>query len=131
MNNLSKFDLRNREKRIFFIYKYYLLKLNRNKIREELHQNLDEFDFNLNQQNTIERILDNISFLEEKIKEKSLNWDWSRIDYLEKAVLINGAAEMLIFKNKKQIVIDESVLFAKKYCNIDSYKYINGILDKL
>ncbi|BDV02367.1 MAG: hypothetical protein HPAVJP_2560 [Candidatus Hepatoplasma vulgare] len=131
MNYLHEFDLRNRENRIFFIYKYYLLKLDIEEAKKELHQNLEEYDFTLEQQNAIEKIFDNIPYIEKLIKEKSLNWDWSRIDYLEKSVLINGSCEIIIFKNKKQIVINESVIFAKKYCNIDSYKYINGILDKL
>lgn len=131
MNNKEKNDLRNRDKRIFFLYKFYLLDLDKKEIDKELHENIDEFNFTILQQDTIKKIINNINSLEEKVKKLLLNWKWERINVLDKAALINGAAEITLFKNKKSIVINETIIFCKNYCEIDSYKYINAILDKI
>ena len=40
-------------------------------------------------------------------------------------------AEMKELKMEKAIVINEAVTLAKKYCEADSYKLINGVLDRI
>lgn len=39
--------------------------------------------------------------------------------------------EILVNQTPKAVVIDEAVGLAKKYCDDDSYKLINGVLDRL
>jgi transcription termination factor NusB len=51
---------------------------------------------------------------------------------LEKAILINGAAEILLFNNKEKIVISESNKIAKKYIGEDKpVKLITAILNQI
>ena len=63
------------------------------------------------------------------IKHLPKNWKWERLGFLEQAILINAIGEMTLFFNKKPIVINESVNFAKKYCEEKAYKLINGVLN--
>jgi transcription termination factor NusB len=38
---------------------------------------------------------------------------------------------MFIFNQKKAIAIDNAIEFAKKYCDVKTYRLINLILDKI
>ena len=42
-----------------------------------------------------------------------------------------AASEIDFETAQKAIVIDEAVTLAKKYCDDDTYKLINGVLDRL
>lgn len=68
----------------------------------------------------------------EKIN-KSLRDDWQfhRLGYVEQAILMMACCEIDLETAQKPIVIDEAVMLAKKYCDDDTYKLINGVLDKL
>lgn len=74
----------------------------------------------------------NIKYYENKI-DKILNedWDFKRLGYVEQAILILAASEINFETAQKPIVIDEAITLAKKFCDDDTYKLINGVLDKL
>lgn len=59
------------------------------------------------------------------------DWDFNRLSVLEQAILLMGCQEILVNETPKSVVIDEAVRLAKKYCDEDSYKLINGVLDQL
>lgn len=75
---------------------------------------------------------ENINYYIDKINSV-LNEDWTfdRLGYIEQAILIMAASELTFETAQKPIVIDEAVTLAKKYCDDDTYKLINGVLDKL
>lgn len=50
---------------------------------------------------------------------------------MEKAILMIAACELLESDLPKTIVINEAVLNAKKFCDDDSYKFINGVLGQI
>lgn len=58
-------------------------------------------------------------------------WTFDRLSYIEQAILLEGCSEIKQNLNSKNIVIDEAIIIAKEYCDEESYKYINGVLDKL
>ena len=66
-----------------------------------------------------------------KIVESFLKkgWLWSRINPLEKAILIYGAFELNI--SDKALVINELIVITRGYIPGDTYKFINGILNKI
>ena len=68
----------------------------------------------------------------EKINQ-SLNdeWEFKRLGYVEQAILIIACCELDLDVSPKAIVIDEAVTMAKKYCDEETYKLINGVLDHL
>jgi len=124
--------LRNREERINFLYKIYLLQWDDNTAFDKIDASHLEFDFDIDKKQLIRKIVESKSDLEGRIKELLPNdWKLSRINNLEKAVLLNGIAEIRLFDNKKEIVIDESLNFAKRYCDPNSGPLINAILDKI
>lgn len=67
-----------------------------------------------------------------KIIEPLLNkWSFDRLSYLEQAILLESTSEIKQGLNNKNIVIDEAINIAKEYCDDESYKFINGVLDNL
>ena len=58
-------------------------------------------------------------------------WTFDRLSYVEQAILLEACSEIKQKLNNKNIVIDEAVIIAKEYCDDESFKYINGVLDKL
>ena len=69
---------------------------------------------------------------EEKISAL-LRKDWSldRLSKLDLAILLMSMHEILDHMEPKAPVINEAVNLAKKYSGDDSYKLINGILDRV
>ena len=67
------------------------------------------------------------------IISKYLRKDWSfdLLSVLEKAILLVSLQEILQNDIPKPVVINEAIKLAKKYCDDDSYKLINGVLDQL
>jgi len=67
------------------------------------------------------------------IIEKHLeNWTFSRLGNIEKCILRMSVFEIL----KKpeiplKVIFDESVEISKKYCDDESSKFVNGILDRI
>lgn len=58
-------------------------------------------------------------------------WTFDRLGYIEQAILVIATCEIDFETAQKPIIIDEAITLAKKYCGDDSYKLINGVLDRL
>lgn len=130
MKNSEHGSLHNRNERIFFLYRNYLLEKALNDSAEVIDS--EEYNFSEEQKVFVNKVLKNIEKLENKISlHLPKDWKWERFNILEKAVILNGTAEILIAENSKAIVIDESVEFARKFCGEKSQPLINGILDKI
>jgi N utilization substance protein B len=56
-------------------------------------------------------------------------WHYERLGKIEQAILLNGCSEFDLKKTEAAVIIDESVQLAKKYCDADTYKLINSVLD--
>lgn len=59
------------------------------------------------------------------------DWEFDRLGYVEQAILIMACCELDLETAPRAIVIDEAVTLAKKYCDEETYKLINGVLDQL
>ena len=80
----------------------------------------------------IENTIKNLENLDKYIEENSKNWDFSRIDILEKNILRFSTYSILHQKDiPVSVIINEAVDISKKFCSDDSYKFINGILDEI
>lgn len=130
MSNTDKGKLHNRKERIFFLYRNYLLEGTLNDSNESIHG--EEYNFSDEQKTFIDNILKNIETLETEIfKHLPTDWKWERFNNVEKAILLNATAEILLANNKKAIVIEEALEFAKKYCGEKSQPLINAMIDKI
>ena len=124
-----------REKAIISVYQKLLYDAN----EMEINQYLKEDELLINTERyfkfaltLITTTIDNIDqYVSEIQKHLKKGWTFERLSYLERAVLLVSTCELLEFDMDKKIVVNEAVLFCKKYCDEDSYKFINGILAKV
>ena len=58
-------------------------------------------------------------------------WTFTRLSVMERAILLIATCELLESELPKTIVINEAVINAKKFCDDDSYKFINGVLSQV
>lgn len=59
------------------------------------------------------------------------DWSFDRLSLLEQAILLMSFQEILANDAPKAVVINEAITLSKKYCDDNSYKLINGVLDRL
>lgn len=57
------------------------------------------------------------------------NWKFERLNYMEQAILLSAYTQYKYMDQPKNIAINVAVDMAKKYCDDNSYKFINGVLD--
>ncbi|MBQ5443829.1 MAG: transcription antitermination factor NusB [Erysipelotrichaceae bacterium] len=116
-----------REKIVFALYQHLLLH------KDLLSCFLDNFDEDDNEYMIAIRN-DLLRNKEDYISEISayLNkWTFERLNLVEQAILLETVSEIKQGLNDKAVVIDEAIILAKQYCDEESYKYINGVLDHI
>lgn len=59
------------------------------------------------------------------------NWRFGRISKVDQAILLISYIQIKHSNIDKKIVINEAIELAKEFSEKDSYKYINGVLDKV
>jgi len=68
--------------------------------------------------------------IDEHIKEKSENWEFSRIALIDKIILRMAICEFFYLDDvPPKVSIAEAIEIAKKYSTDDSSSFVNGILD--
>src|SRR5690554_2130892 len=70
-------------------------------------------------------IIDKINSLLKK------GWCFERLDLVEQAILFMAISEIVYEIDDRAVIINEAVEIAKLYGGEDSYKLINGLLDKI
>ena len=68
---------------------------------------------------------------EEIKKHLTATWEFERLGFVEQAILLMSAEELLHQDTDRAVVINEAVEIAKIYCDDDAPKLINGVLDQL
>lgn len=75
---------------------------------------------------------EHLSRIDSIISDSAVNWEIKRIAVIDKNVLRLGIFEMLYMDDiPVKVSINEAIDLAKKYGDIDSGKFVNGILDKV
>lgn len=65
-------------------------------------------------------------------QEKMPKWSFSRLNMLERALLIMSYTNgIILHEADKKIVINIAINLSKKYLDKDDYKFVNAILDKI
>lgn len=74
----------------------------------------------------------NLAAIDAKITQYATNWQIKRMAVIDRNILRIGVYEM-IFSGEvpPKVSINEAVELAKKYGDIESSKFVNGILDKI
>jgi len=114
----------------------YALDLGNNDMQKQAKEYLEErkikgqkaeFAFNL-----FNGVLSHLEEIDEAIKNHlSKEWEFDRLDNVDKAILRLGVYEILFTDLAYQVVINESVEIAKLLSTSNSTRFINGILDRI
>ena len=119
-----------REKAVIAVYQYLLT----NATEEEIENYLNNYYKNRMEArevalcktlvfNTISRIDEYKPLIQKHLKK---GWTLERLSLMEKAILYVSIYELNDYS--KEIVVNQAVELAKKYCDEDTYKFINGVL---
>ena len=74
----------------------------------------------------------NLNDIDKKISEYATNWEFKRIAIIDRNVLRIGIFELKYASDvPPKVTINEAVELAKKYGDLDSSKFVNGILDNI
>lgn len=74
---------------------------------------------------------ENLTRIDSVISSCADNWEIKRIAVIDKNVLRLGIFEMLYMDDiPVKVSINEAIELAKKYGDLDSGKFVNGVLDK-
>ncbi|MCL1929012.1 MAG: transcription antitermination factor NusB [Treponema sp.] len=73
--------------------------------------------------------VENIVAVDAMIRKHLLNWDFSRLTGVDRAILRLSVYELLFQTTPPSVVIDEAVDISREYGTDDSYRFINGVLD--
>jgi len=65
----------------------------------------------------------------EQINQHLSEWEFTRLSYVEQAILLLGWSELSLKEDERAIVIDEAIKLAKTYADESSYQFINAVLD--
>jgi len=75
---------------------------------------------------------ENIQTIDEKISEHATNWQLKRMAVIDRNILRIGVFELVYADDiPPKVTINEAVELAKKYGDLESSKFVNGILDKI
>ena len=74
--------------------------------------------------------IENIYPVDDMIRRHLQNWDFSRLNKVDLAVLRMSAYTLMYQQDiPPSIVIDEAIGISKEYGTDDSFRFINGVLD--
>lgn len=76
-------------------------------------------------------IIANNEKIHAELDEKMEGWSFERVGNVEKALLKIAVYEILCEDTPKEIVINEAVELAKKYGDVKTFEFVNGVLAKL
>ena len=116
----------NREKLVFTIYQHLLLHKD---LKECLNDNFEEIETDEFCETIFADLIMNEDKYIEEISKHLVRWSFDRLNLVEQAILLEAYSEICRDLNDKAVVIDEAIILAKEYCDDESYKYINGVLD--
>jgi N utilization substance protein B len=73
--------------------------------------------------------VENSDAVDGMIKKHLVNWDFSRLNLVDRALLRLSVYELLFQNTAPSVVIDEAIDISREYGTDDSYRFINGVLD--
>ena len=76
--------------------------------------------------------VENINVIDSMIKKHLVNWELSRLNRVDLAVLRMSVFTLMYQTDMPpSIVIDEAIGISKEFGTDDSYRFVNGILDSI
>ncbi|MDO5733179.1 MAG: transcription antitermination factor NusB [Eubacteriales bacterium] len=79
----------------------------------------------------VESVIDNFESVDDLLDHALRGWQIERIPFIERAILRVALAEILFQDTPTSVAINEALIMVKKYCNDESYAYVNAVLAKI
>jgi len=80
----------------------------------------------------LDGITHNLPYLDSVVKKHVKNWEIDRMAIIDRNILRMASYELLFIEDiPPKVSINEAVELAKKFGDIDSPRFVNGILDKV
>ena len=80
----------------------------------------------------VDGVQKNFKIIDEKISQYATNWQLKRMAVIDRNVMRIGLFELQYTTDiPPKVAINEAVELAKKYGDLESSKFVNGILDKI
>jgi len=80
----------------------------------------------------VEGVRINISSIDSLIKKHVKNWEIGRMAVIDRNILRMGCFELLFSEDiPPKVAINEAIELAKRFGDVDSPRFVNGILDKI
>ncbi len=76
-------------------------------------------------------VLENLPKIDEEIRAHLKDWDFDRLDHVDKSILRLGVYELLFSDLDRAVIINEAVELAKELGGDQSPKFVNGVLDAI
>ena len=77
-------------------------------------------------------VRNNLKAIDDKISDYATNWQLTRMAVIDRNILRLGLFELKYTTDiPPKVAINEAVELAKKYGDLESSKFVNGILDKI
>ena len=73
--------------------------------------------------------VENVNSVDSLIRKHLVNWDFSRLNKVDLALLRLGVYELLFNIAPPKVIIDEAIDISKEYGTDDSFRFVNGVLD--
>ncbi|MFW6368257.1 MAG: transcription antitermination factor NusB [Spirochaetota bacterium] len=74
--------------------------------------------------------LENLEFIDKRIKNQLEHWDFSRISKVDLSILrVSVYALLFVESIPASVSIDEAVVLAREFGSEESYRFVNGVLD--
>jgi N utilization substance protein B len=76
--------------------------------------------------------IENIQAIDEMIKKHLQNWDFSRLNRVDLAILRMSVYSLMYQQDiAPSIVIDEAIGISREFGTDDSFRFVNGVLDSI
>ncbi len=80
----------------------------------------------------IEGVVEHLGEIDELLKKHAQNWELKRMAVIDRNIMRLSCFELLFREDiPPKVSLNEAVELAKKYGDIESSKFVNGILDKI
>ncbi|RUM44728.1 MAG: transcription antitermination factor NusB [Hydrogenimonas sp.] len=76
-------------------------------------------------------VLEHLETIDNEIKAHLKDWDFERLDHVDKSILRLGTYELLYTNLDRAVIINEAVELAKELGSDQSPKFVNGVLDAI
>lgn len=114
-----------------YLYSSLVKSLKGDELRTDFF-NADNYNFDANQLKLLEYYANHQDEIV-KLFSSNLgqNWTWERIPVMAQAILIICYCEVKALDTPIAVAIDQALVTAEKYGQLDNKKFINAILDKV